>query len=308
MNLLHPCVEQSHSAARASGPCVRSRLFRAAILVGVWLTVTIAPLPLDAQEAAAPQPPVDETEPDSASLRSPVFSEAESTVWTNLLLEGTLSGWVQFGGNASFIVQRNEIVGTIRPGIADSFLCTEAEYGDFELELECKIDFGLNSGIQIRSHVDREAARLRVVGYQVEIDSSSRAWTGSLYDQARSGWLVTTDDNRAAREAFVLGQWNQIRVVATGPRIQTWVNGVEAVDFSAATDRSGFIGLQIHRTDIADSLEVRWRRLRIRERSAEETAEEEASDGEAPSDEDASQEPSETTDESARGEPESADR
>lgn len=219
------------------------------------------------------QPITEDREAEIEAVESKQADESPPAAWTDLLLDGTLAGWVQFGGSASFTVQRNEIVGTSRPGIEDSYLCTEAEFGDFELELECKIEIGLNSGIQVRSQVDRQPPRPQVYGYQVEIDSSSRAWTGSLYDQSRSGWLATTEDNRAAREAFVLGKWNQIRIVATGSRVRTWVNGVPAIDYSGATDRTGFIGLQIHRTDLTESLEVRWRRLRIRERNPDVSSE-----------------------------------
>lgn len=255
-----------------SGNALRILMMQVLSLAAVSLVFNVAAPALVAQDPANESPSSEAEDTTSGSEELPDSEEppdnddTPATAWTEMLIDGTLAGWVQFGGNASFTIQRNEIVGTIRPGIDDSFLCTESEYADFELELECKIDIGLNSGIQIRSQIDRETPRPQVYGYQVEIDSSSRAWTGSLYDQSRAGWLATTEDNRAAREAFNLGQWNQIRVVAIGSRIRTEVNGVPAIDFSEATDRTGFIALQIHRTDVTDSLEVRWRRLRIRVR------------------------------------------
>jgi hypothetical protein len=204
-------------------------------------------------------------------------ADDEASAWTALIRDDSLTGWVQVGGNASFTIQRNEIIGVTRPGIDDGFLCTETAYDDFELEIECKVDPGLNSGIVIRGQLAPDAPQRQVGGVQVEIDSSPRAWTGSLYDQGEGSWLATVTDVPEAREAFDPTQWNRLRIVAEGPRVRTWVNGVPAVDCARVNEQAGFIGLQIHRTRVADGLEVRWRRLRIRAVS-EATPTEEASD------------------------------
>jgi hypothetical protein len=65
------------------------------------------------------------------------------------------------------------------------------------------------------------------------------------------------------------GEWNRFRVVAVGPRIQTWINGEAVEDLVDEeiykTHPRGFIGLQVHR--IAEGkgpYEVAWRHLRIK--------------------------------------------
>jgi quinoprotein glucose dehydrogenase len=77
--------------------------------------------------------------------------------------------------------------------------------------------------------------------------------------------------------------WNHVRIVARGPRIQTWVNGQPVEDrvneAVYTTHPSGFIGLQIHGIgereitqagEAAAGLTVRtplvnrWRNIRIR--------------------------------------------
>src|SRR5215470_4860870 len=66
-----------------------------------------------------------------------------------------LTGWTKRGGNATYRVENGEIVGTSAPNTTNTFLCTDKEFGDFELELDFKIDPKgnlANSGIQLRSH------------------------------------------------------------------------------------------------------------------------------------------------------------
>ena len=63
----------------------------------------------------------------------------------------SLDGWVQRGGNGVYFVEDGIIVGESRPNQPNSFLCTVEDYADFELDLDFKVDDGMNSGIQIRS-------------------------------------------------------------------------------------------------------------------------------------------------------------
>ncbi|MCG6919468.1 MAG: DUF1080 domain-containing protein [Acidobacteria bacterium] len=175
-----------------------------------------------------------------------------------------LTGWVQRGGEAVYAIEDGAIVGRTVPDTPNSFLCTEKEHSNFQLEFEVKVDPALNSGVQIRSHATPEYQDGRVHGYQVEIDPSPRAWSGGIYDEARRGWLDSPEGNEEAQKAFRPGEWNAYRIQAVGDRIQTWVNGVAVADLVDGVDRSGFIGLQVHNSD-QEGLEVRWRNLWLKE-------------------------------------------
>ena len=66
-----------------------------------------------------------------------------------------LTGWTKRGGNGTYKVEDGEIVGRSAPNTTNTFLCTDKEFGDFEMELDFKIDPKqniFNSGVQIRSH------------------------------------------------------------------------------------------------------------------------------------------------------------
>lgn len=175
----------------------------------------------------------------------------------------TLDGWTARGGQATFRVEHGEIVGTTTPNSPNTFLCTDRAYADFELRLEFKANPELNSGVQVRSAFDPSRGVVR--GPQVEIDPSARAWTGGIYDEQRRGWLAPLKDRPDAQAAFRQGEWNSMRVLAEGPRLRTWINGVACADLTDQTDSSGFIGLQVHGVGPrSDPLEVRFRHVRVR--------------------------------------------
>lgn len=205
--------------------------------------------------------------------------------WRPLVDGRTLDGWYVQGPQGGFTVEDGMIVGTTAPNtVGTSFLVTEDQYDDFILEADVKIDPGINSGIQIRSHVherdttttylsgrlerrERDWPAGKVYGYQVEVDPSERAWTGGFYEEGLRGWLQPLTENPAARAAFRPGEWNTLRIEARGDHFRTWVNGVPAADHRDDRAREGFIGLQLHAVGNPEHVgkKVYWRNLRIRE-------------------------------------------
>jgi acetyl esterase/lipase len=197
----------------------------------------------------------------------------------------TLNGWIQKNGTATYRVVDGTILGTTVEGSWNSFLCTEKEYSDFELEFEVKVDMRLNSGVQIRSKTREQSigkgpnkAAGRVIGPQVEIESSGRngAEAGYIYGEATGrGWL-TPKDRLIPHKHFKDEQWNHYRIVAQGPRIRTWINSKLIDDLTDDETYSvfpkGFIGLQVHRIGSgAGPYQVRWRNIRIRELRADDS-------------------------------------
>jgi HEAT repeat protein len=196
------------------------------------------------------------------SLSNPYLgAEAE---WENLFDGKTLNGWIQRNGKAEYTVEDGMIVGTTVLNTPNSFLCTEKNYTDFILELEFLVEKGMNSGIQIRSQSWKHYKDYRVHGYQVEIDTSDRAWSGGIYDEARRGWLYPLKGKPKAQKAFKQNEWNQYRVEAIGDRIRTWVNGVPAADLRDDMTSTGFIALQVHSSK-EEGKKIKWRNIRIQD-------------------------------------------
>ncbi|HEY3394245.1 MAG TPA: DUF1080 domain-containing protein [Lacipirellulaceae bacterium] len=192
-----------------------------------------------------------------------------------------LSGWTKRGGDATYAIENGEIVGRSVPNTPNTFLTTDKEFGDFVLELDFKIHpKAFNSGVQIRSHARPEGNRERVYGYQVEIDTDpNRPWTGGIYFEGGSkdesgkwirqaGWLNDLKKNEPAQKARHLGEWDHLKIMANGRRIQTWLNGVPAADFTDNDDKafapSGFIALQVHGVGKdRETKEVRWKNIKL---------------------------------------------
>jgi hypothetical protein len=190
--------------------------------------------------------------------------------WQELLNGEDLTGWEVKGwseepGVADFYVEDGMIVGVSTAGVPNSFLCPEATYGDFILEFDVLTDIGMNSGVQFRSLSDPDYLNGRVHGYQVEIDTASRAWSGGVYDEKRRGWLYPLSRNEKGRSAFRNGEWNHYRVEAIGPLIRVWVNGIQCTNLVDDMTAEGFIGLQVHaiKGPEQEGLTVRWKNLKI---------------------------------------------
>lgn len=193
--------------------------------------------------------------------------------WTSLFSGKSLEGWTQKNGWASYAVEDGAIVGRTAVGSPNSFLCSVKEYGDFELEFEVKVHDKLNSGVQIRSKTKalEEGDFLfgRVYGPQVEIEAGV-AEAGYVYGEATGrGWL-TPEERLKPHDNMKSGEWNKFRIVAKGPRIQTFINGQPIEDLTDEpiyeTHPKGFIGLQVHGIGKeAGPYDVSWRNLRIKE-------------------------------------------
>lgn len=188
--------------------------------------------------------------PDAAPAAAPA---------TALFDGATLAGWSVkgAGGKATFTVKDGVIVGTSAKGGANTFLCTDKTFKNFELEVDVKLDEKdksyMNSGIQVRSKIAEKSGR--VTGWQCEVDPSARAWTGGIQEEAGRAWLQPVKPAKAkdplpefaAGKTFKHNDWNHLRILCEGPRVRTWVNGVagaDLVDEKGAAE--GFIGLQVH--------------------------------------------------------------
>jgi putative membrane-bound dehydrogenase-like protein len=162
----------------------------------------------------------------------------------------TLDGWdfdpamwrvedgVITGGSTTEKIKKND------------FISTKKSYQNFELKLKIKVSGDpktgmLNSGIQIRSV--REGSAMS--GYQVDCGAG---WFGKIYDEHRRNkviWAPTPEQQAALDKAIDVFGWNEYRIRAEGPRIQTWINGVHCMDYTETDPNialDGHIAPQVH--------------------------------------------------------------
>lgn len=130
----------------------------------------------------------------------------------------------------------------------NTFIATEKSYQNFDLKLSIRIqgsDGFINSGIQIRSIRAEKGSEM--VGYQVD---AGDGWWGKMYDESRRNKVIAQAKDIAAVNAVVKkDDWNEYRILADGPRIQSWINGVKAIDYTETDPKiplNGKIGFQVH--------------------------------------------------------------
>ena len=182
----------------------------------------------------------------------------------------TLEGWTQRNGTATYRVEKKSVVGKTNEGSPNSFLCSDKEYGNFDLIFEVKVDDKLNSGVQIRSQT-KGGPKGRVNGPQVEIEASGKngAEAGYIYGEAAGGWMTPADKLKPHKH-FKDGKWNKYRVVADGSNIKVWINDALVSDLNHEekykSHPKGFIGLQVHSIGRGSGpYEVRWRKIKLKE-------------------------------------------
>lgn len=131
----------------------------------------------------------------------------------------------------------------------NEWIGTEKSYANFELTLKIKCSGDLstgqvNSGIQIRS---AWLPNHTVAGYQIDC---GKGWFGKIFDEHRRRLIYPNPLNpEKLAEIVDTFNWNQYRILADGPRIQVWINGVKATDYTETNPDiplEGIIAPQIH--------------------------------------------------------------
>ncbi|NQU53611.1 MAG: DUF1080 domain-containing protein [Bacteroidetes bacterium] len=168
----------------------------------------------------------------------------------------TLSGWESNPTEriVDWKVEGKEIVGA-NPHEKGSILWTTKKYKDFDLTLEY---------ITETEHYDT-GVFLRGESHQVQIGISGslkKDMTGCIYapKDKKGSYPAQTDK---IDKFHKVGDWNQLRIINTGKRIQTFLNGEAFVDYEAITiPEEGPVGLQLHP---GVNMKVKFRNISVRE-------------------------------------------
>ena len=163
-------------------------------------------------------------------------------------------------------------------------IITDKHYGDFEIALEMKNDFGPDSGLFLRSTEDGKA-------YQAMIDYYPKGNLMGLYGEGLPGgqpnvrnfsFLDKPSKIEEVKAPFKLpvspkewpefwkhGKWNELRarIVGNPPKITTWIKGVKFMEYTDKKKRlkdTGGIALQVHGGGDFTKKFVRYRKIRVK--------------------------------------------
>jgi len=136
-------------------------------------------------------------------------------------------------------VKSGKILHGENPDEKGSNLWTTGEYTDYELELDYQaLTDDYDTGVFPRGE-----------GTQVQIGVSrslQRDMTGCIYAPADDMGAYPAQTDKV-NEFHKVGEWNHLKIIVTGQRIQTFLNGEPFVDYESITmHEKGPIGLQLH--------------------------------------------------------------
>jgi hypothetical protein len=183
------------------------------------------------------------------------------------------------------VVEDGAIVGSQDVPGNGGIILTDKAYGDFEVVLEMRNDFGPDSGLFLRSD-DRGRC------YQAMIDYHKDGNLMGVYGEGIGGqpdvknfrFLKTaTEIELVFYPAFPCPvsaadwpkfwdpkEWNELRARIEGnpPRVTTWVKGVKFMDYTDTKKRlgdAGHIALQVHGGGDYTKQFVRYRNIRVKD-------------------------------------------
>ena len=212
------------------------------------IAVVFLSAPIFAQDSSKPAPKLVTLDPDFK--------------W---LFDGkSFDGWE--GNREWFRIEENCVVAgnLTKPIPHNEFLCTKADYDNFELKLQVRLKGqGDNAGVQFRTV--RIPDKTEVSGFQCDVGNAfGRPVWGALYDESRRNKMLAEGDKDKVSEWLRKDDWNELTVRAEGDRIRIWLNGNLTVDYKEEDDniaKTGIIGLQIHS---GPPTEAWYRNIRIK--------------------------------------------
>lgn len=162
--------------------------------------------------------------------------------WRPMFAGDSFEGWHLTPGG-EWEIEDGVIVGRQDPDDPlHGLVVSDETYDDFAVRFDFRVFEG-NSGFYFRAEeVDED---VHVHGTQAELEPNGE--TGGIYETAGREWLVMPDSNDVKDWLNEPGAWNEMSIIADGPRVAVHVNGHE----SARIDddqirRSGHFALQLH--------------------------------------------------------------
>jgi hypothetical protein len=160
------------------------------------------------------------------------LTEAERAAGWTLLFDGrSLDGWRGYNMPSlpgSWAAQD----GTLARVGGGGDLITAAQYDDFELAFEWRVETGGNSGVFYRGVEGEQVIYHSAPEYQV-LDDPNHADGRSPITSAGSNYALTPAPRGNVKPA---GEWNSGRISVRGRQVEHWLNGTRVVAYELRSD------------------------------------------------------------------------
>lgn len=197
------------------------------------------------------------------------LTEQEKEEGWKLLFDGTTTdGWRSYNGD-EFPDRGWQVDNGLLTVLADGGggdIITEEKYGNFELKLEWRVQKSGNSGIFYRAmEQPTQPIYWSAPEYQI-LDNANHPDAGMGVNGNRKAGSLYDLIPAKPQNANPYGEWNSVKIVANGAKIEHWQNGEKVVEYELWTNdwyemirnskfashpefgdaREGYIGLQDH--------------------------------------------------------------
>jgi hypothetical protein len=220
-----------------------------------------------------------------ASVRAADPADGFVTIFDGKTLDGWhVSAKTGHGSGGRWVVEDGAIVGSQdKPGNG-GIVITDKHYGNFEVIVEMRNDYGPDSGLFLRSTEQGQA-------YQALIDYHEGGNLMGIYGEGLSGGIHVRNFDFGSEPSIISphecdfplpvspanwpafwkhGQWNEFRakIVGNPPTMTTWINGTKFMEWTDKEKRhpdKGGIALQVHGGGDFTKQYVRYRKVRVKE-------------------------------------------
>lgn len=174
---------------------------------------------------------------DEPTITENMLTEKQKAEGWVLLFDGkTTNGWRNFNSNnigAAWVVDNGALHfdNTKTEGKGD--IITDAEYENFELSIEWKIDSCGNSGIIFNVVEDPKYKYVWLTGPEMQVlDNDCHPDAKIIKHRAGDLYDLISCSTETVKPA---GEWNQARIVSENGNYQFWLNGTNVVNFTMHT-------------------------------------------------------------------------
>jgi hypothetical protein len=175
--------------------------------------------------------------------------------FTSIFNGDNLNGWKATGKMDKWAAEPGLIV---CKGGGGGWLLTEKEYGNFEFRSEYRwTDIGGNSGVALRAPEKGDPAYAGMEIQLIDDENWEKAHKFKLMDWQNTGAIYNVQAPKLQNNKPI-GEWNAIKIVANGRKVNVVLNGKELVnanldDYKDKNDKhpgllreKGHIGFQSH--------------------------------------------------------------
>ena len=143
-----------------------------------------------------------------------LFDGQSTDGWRGYMMDAVPDGWQVLDGELTRVGRGRDLI-------------TKAQFEDFDLTLEWKVELGGNSGILFRAVEGPEQIYMGAPEMQI-LDDDNHADGRSPLTSVGSNYAIHPAPRGLAHP---VGEWNSVRILVDGNHVEHWLNSFRTVEY-----------------------------------------------------------------------------